>query len=60
MGSVRRRRGGGRVGCGRVEGEDKQSDPKAVACRRTGVLYAVAAGVCLVVNIVLGAISKMA
>ena len=46
--------------CGRVEGEDKQSDPKAAACRRTGVLYAVAAGVCLVVNIVLGAISKMA
>ena len=46
--------------CGRVEGEDKQSDPKAAACRRTGVLYAVAAGACLVVNIVLGAISKMA
>ena len=46
--------------CGRAEGTDKQADPKAVACRRTGMAYAVAAGLCLVVNIVLGAIGKMA
>ena len=38
--------------CGRAEGEDKQADP--------GVFYAIAAGICLVVNIVLGAIGKMA
>nr|WP_302650355.1 hypothetical protein [uncultured Agathobaculum sp.] len=44
--------------CGRVEGEDKQSDPKATACRQRGVVYAVAAGLCLVVNIALGAISR--
>ena len=46
--------------CGRAEGEDKQADPKAVACRRLVVFYAIAAGLCLVVNIVLGAIGKMA
>ena len=46
--------------CGRAEGEDKQADPKAAACRRLGVFYAIAAGICLVVNIVLGAIGKMA
>lgn len=46
--------------CGRAEGEDKQADPKAVACRRLGVFYAIAAGLCLVVNIILGAIGKMA
>ena len=45
--------------CGRAEGEDKQADPKAAACRRTGVLYAVAAGICLVANIALGAIGKL-
>lgn len=45
--------------CGRAEGEDKQADPKAVACRRTGVLYAVAAGICLAANIALGAIGKL-
>lgn len=46
--------------CGRAEGEDKQADPKAVACRRLGMFYAIAAGLCLVVNIILGAIGKMA
>ena len=46
--------------CGRAEGEDKQADPKAVACRGLGVFYAIAAGLCLVVNIILGAIGKMA
>ena len=46
--------------CGRAEGEDKQADPKAAACRRTGVVFAIAAGLWLVVNIVLGAIGKMA
>ena len=46
--------------CGRAEGEDKQADPKAAACRRLGVFYAIAAGIYLVVNIVLGAIGKMA
>ena len=44
--------------CGRVEGEDKQSDPKATACRQRGAVYAVAAGLCLVLNIALGAIGK--
>ena len=46
--------------CGRAEGEDKQDDPKAAACRRTGRFYAIAAGLCLAVNIVVGAIGRMA
>ncbi|MDO5142473.1 MAG: hypothetical protein Q4D31_05580 [Eubacteriales bacterium] len=45
--------------CGRVEGEDKQDDPKARACRRQATVCAVLAGVSLVLNIVLGAIGKM-
>lgn len=44
--------------CGRAEGEDKQADPKAVACRRRAMYCAIAAGLCLVVNIVIGAIGK--
>ena len=46
--------------CGRAEQEDKQVDPKAVDCRQRGVVYAVAAGICLAANIVLGAISRLA
>ena len=44
--------------CGRAEGEDKQADPKAVACRRRAIGCAIAAGLCLAVNIVIGAIGK--
>ncbi len=44
--------------CGRAEGEDKQADPKAKACRRSAVICAVAAAVCLGVNIALGALSR--
>lgn len=44
--------------CGRVEGEDKQQDPKAKACRQRAVLCAVGAAVCLAVNIALGALGR--
>ena len=43
--------------CGRAEGEDRQADPKAKAWRRA-VCCAVAAAVCLGVNIALGALNK--
>ncbi|WP_297283800.1 hypothetical protein [uncultured Agathobaculum sp.] len=44
--------------CGRAEGEDKQADPKAKACRQRAVLCAVGAAACLVVNIAIGALSR--
>lgn len=44
--------------CGRAEGQDRQADPKAQACRRRAVFCAVAAAVCLGVNIALGALNK--
>lgn len=44
--------------CGRAEGEDKQEDPKAKACRQRAVLCAVGAAVCLAVNIALGALGR--
>lgn len=44
--------------CGRAEGEDKQADPKAKACRRRAVFCAVGAAVCLSVNIAIGALSR--
>lgn len=44
--------------CGRAEGEDRQADPKAKVCRRRAVCCAVAAAVCLGVNIALGALNK--
>ena len=47
----------GRI-CGRSEYENKQDDPKAKSCRQQATIYAVAAAVCLVVNIVIGALNK--
>ena len=44
--------------CGRAEGEDKQADPKAKACRHRAVFCAVGAAVCLGVNIAIGALSR--
>ena len=44
--------------CGRAEGEDKQDDAQAKACRQRAVLCAVGAAVCLGVNIALGAMSR--
>ena len=35
-----------------------QDDPKAKSCRQQATIYAVAAAVCLVVNIVIGALNK--
>ena len=40
--------------CGRTEQENKQEDPKAIACRRQAVVYAALAALSLVVNIVIG------
>lgn len=37
--------------CGRSEQEDKQDDPKAKACRQQSTIYAIAAAVSLIVNI---------
>ncbi|MFR3787519.1 hypothetical protein [Agathobaculum desmolans] len=45
--------------CGRAEGEDKQADPKAIACRRRAVGCAIAAGASLVLNILAGAIGTI-
>ena len=45
--------------CGRAEGEDKQADPKAIACRRRAVVCAIAAGASLVLNILVGAIGTI-
>lgn len=45
--------------CGRSEQEDKQQDdPKAKACRQQSTIYAIAAAVSLIVNIIIGALSK--
>lgn len=44
--------------CGRVEGENKQDDPKAKACQRSAMICAIAAAVCLGINIVLGMLSR--
>lgn len=44
--------------CGRAEGEDKQDDPKAKACRQQAVGCAVAAAVVLAANIVIGMLNK--
>lgn len=44
--------------CGRSEQEDKQDDPKAKACRQQSTIYAIAAAVSLIVNIIIGALSK--
>ena len=44
--------------CGRAEGEDRQDDPKAKACRQQAVLCAVSAAIVLAVNIVLGMLNK--
>lgn len=43
--------------CGRTEQEEKQQDPNAKACRQKAVMYAVMAAVCLVVNIIIGAVT---
>ena len=40
------------------EQEDKQDDPKAKACRQQSTIYAIAAAVSLIVNIIIGALSK--
>ena len=44
--------------CGRSEQEDKQDDPKAKACRQQSTIYAIAAAISLIVNIITGALSK--
>lgn len=44
--------------CGRAEGEDRQDDPKAKACRQQAVCCAVAAAIVLAVNIAIGMLSK--
>lgn len=44
--------------CGRSEQEDKQDDPKAKACRQQSTIYAITAAVSLIVNIIIGALSK--
>ena len=44
--------------CGRSEQEDKQDDPKAKACRQQSTIYAIAAAISLIVNIIIGALSK--
>ena len=44
--------------CGRAEGEDKQKDPKAKACRQRAVRCAGGAAVCLAVNIAFGALGR--
>ena len=38
--------------------EDKQDDPKAKACRQQSTIYAIAAAISLIVNIIIGALSK--
>ncbi|MFQ9976313.1 MAG: hypothetical protein ACLRVN_08475 [Butyricicoccus sp.] len=43
--------------CGRSE-QDKQDDPKAKACRQQSTIYAIAAAISLIVNIIIGALSK--
>ena len=40
--------------CGRSEQEDKQ----AKACRQQSTIYAIAAAISLIVNIIIGALSK--
>ena len=42
--------------CGRSEQEDKQDDPKAKACRQQSTIYAIAAAVSLIINIIIGAL----
>ena len=44
--------------CGRSEQEDKQDDPKAKVCRQQSTIYAIAAAVSLIVNIIIDALSK--
>ena len=53
--------------CGRSEQEDKQDAPKAKACRQQSAIsaisaslriYAIAAAISLIVNIIIGALSK--
>ena len=40
------------------EQENKQDDPKAKACRQQSTIYAIAAAISLIVNIIIGALSK--
>lgn len=47
------------MACGRTEQSDRQDDPKAKDCRKRAVVYAVAAGVCLLLNIAVGAVSML-
>ena len=42
--------------CGRSEQDNKQDDAKA--CRQQSTIYAIAAAVSLIVNIIIGALSK--
>ena len=44
--------------CGRSEQENRQDDPKAKSCRTQAALYAVLAAVCLVANIIVGALTR--
>ena len=46
------------MSCGRSEQDNKQDDPKAKACRQQSTIYAIAAAVSLIVNIIIGALSK--
>ena len=45
--------------CGRSEQEDKQGMiPRQKACRQQSTIYAIAAAIGLIVNIIIGALSK--
>ncbi len=44
--------------CGRSLYEQKQDDPKALACRKKAGFFAVLAMICIVLCIIFGAISK--
>ena len=44
--------------CGRSEQANRQDDPKAKSCRTQSALYAVLAAVCLVANIIVGALTR--
>ena len=43
---------------GMICGRSEQDDPKAKACRQQSTIYAIAAAVSLIVNIIIGALSK--
>ena len=44
--------------CGRSEQANRQDDPKAKSCHAQAALYAVLAAVCLVANIIVGALTR--